>query len=61
MIRMPKLLKISKRSNRKVEGKQYWKYSVNISNGLMDKLEWSGDTEVKLSVKDKKLVIEKEE
>ena len=61
MISMPKLVKISKRSNRKVEGKQYWKYSINISNGLMYKLDWNDDTEVKLSVKDEKLVIEKEE
>ena len=56
---MPEI-KITKRINRKVGDEVYWKYSINIPNGTMDELDWTEKTPVKMNVKGKKLVIERE-
>ena len=57
--RMPKSVKINKRSNRTVGDKTYWKYSINLPNKIMDELDWDGNTEVNLNVKNNELVVKR--
>ena len=52
-------MKITKTINRKVEGKNYYKYIVTIPNKHLIDLDWDDQTSLKMTVKNNQLLIEK--
>ena len=57
---LPKHVKITKSVNRKVGDIEYYKHIVTIPNKHLKDLKWTDKTNLKMEVKGKKLVIEKE-
>jgi len=57
-----KNVKITKSTNRRVEGRKepYYKYIVTIPGKHLKELEWDEKTRLNMKVTGKKLVIEKE-
>jgi hypothetical protein len=53
-------MKIQKRLSRKVNGKEYYKYEVDIPTKDMEELGWEGGMELKRKVEGKKLILEPE-
>ena len=54
------LAKIVRKLNRKVGNETYYKYLAPISTKQMDELGWNEETQIKTSIKNKKLIIEEE-
>lgn len=54
------LVKITKKLNRKVGKKMYYKYLVPISTKQMEELDWNETTQVITKIQRKKLVVEEE-
>ena len=53
-------MRLLKQKSREYKGTSYHKHWVVIPNELVEKLKWDEGDELKPSVKDKKLIIEKE-
>lgn len=53
-------MKLIKQSGRILGNKEYFKYITVIPNKTIEELEWKGGEELKVEVKNKKLIIEKE-
>lgn len=54
-----KPMKITKTINRKVDGKNYYKFIVTIPNKHLIDLGWDDHTSLVMDVKDGKLIIKK--
>ncbi len=57
---MKLLTKIYRKLNREVAGVKYYKYLIPISNKQMEELGWNENTQVATTVKNKKIIVEKE-
>ncbi|HII14759.1 MAG TPA: AbrB/MazE/SpoVT family DNA-binding domain-containing protein [Nanoarchaeota archaeon] len=53
-------MKLQKQLSRKYEGKDYAKYVIVIKPTYIEQLGWKKSDELKVEVKDNKLVIEKD-
>jgi len=54
-------MKVIKQKSRDYENKEYFKYIVVIPNKEIKELGWKGGEELKVEVKRKSLIIEKED
>ena len=57
---LEKVVKLTKSINRKVGDEVYYKHIITIPQRILDDLKWTDKTNLKMSTKNNKLVIEKE-
>ena len=53
-------MRLIKQQGRKYQGKDYFKFIVVLPNKIIKLLGWKGGEELKVDLKDKKIIIEKE-
>jgi antitoxin component of MazEF toxin-antitoxin module len=52
-------MRLQKHLSRKYGNTTYYKYVIVVPSNLIEKLEWKDEQEIKGTIKNKKLVIEK--